>query len=35
MLDEHEEEPRSVRERLRNHRQEHTVLRKKEKDLDR
>ena len=35
MLDEHEEEPRSVRERLRNHRQEQTVLRKKEKDLDR
>ena len=35
MLNEHEEEPRSVRERLRNHRQEQTVLRKKEKDLDR
>ena len=35
MLDEYEDEPRSVRERLRNHRQEQTVLRKKEKDLDR
>ena len=35
MLDEHEEEPRSVRERLRNHQQEQTTLRKKEKDRDR
>ena len=35
MLCEYEEEPRSVRERLRNHRQEQTVLRKKEKDRDR
>jgi hypothetical protein len=31
MLDEHEEEPRSVRERLRKHEQEQTALRKKEK----
>ena len=35
MLDEHEEEARSVRERLRNHQQEQTALRKKEKDRDR
>lgn len=35
MLGEYEEEPRSVRERLRNHQQEQTVLRKKEKDRDR
>ena len=35
MLDEHEEIPRSVRERLRNHQQEQTALRKKEKDRDR
>ena len=35
MLDEHEEEPRSVRERLRHHKQEQTTLRKKEKDRDR
>lgn len=35
MLNEHEEEPRSVRERLRNHQQEQTALRKKEKDRDR
>ena len=35
MLDEHEEEPRSVRERLRNHQQEQTTVRKKEKDRDR
>ena len=35
MLDEHEEEPRSVRERLRNHQQEQTALRKKEKNRDR
>ena len=35
MLDEHEEEPRSVRERLRKHQQEQTALRKKEKDRDR
>ena len=35
MLDEHKEEPRSVRERLRKQQQEQTVLRKKEKDLDR
>ena len=35
MLDEHEEEPRSVREQLRNHQQEQTALRKKEKDRDR
>ena len=35
MLDEHEEEPRSLRERLRNHQQEQTALRKKEKDRNR
>ena len=35
MLDEHEEEPRSVRERLRNHQQEQPALRKKEKDRER
>lgn len=35
MLDEQEEEPRSVRERLRNHQQEQTAFRKKEKDRDR
>ena len=35
MLDEHEEEPRSVRERLRNHQQEQTTPHKKEKDRDR
>lgn len=35
MLDKHEEEPRSVRERLRNHQQEQTVLHKKENDRDR
>ena len=35
MMDEHKEEPRSVRERLRNHQQEQTTLRKKEKDRDR
>ena len=35
MLDEHEEEPRSVRDRLRNHQQEQTEPRKKEKDRDR
>lgn len=35
MLDEHEEEPRSVRERLRKHQQEQTALCKKEKDRDR
>ena len=35
MLNEHEEEPRSVRERLRKHQQEQTALRKKEKDRDR
>ena len=35
ILDEHEEEPRSVRERLRNHQQEQTALRKKEKGRDR
>ena len=35
MLNEHEEEPRSIRERLRNHQQEQTALRKKEKDRDR
>jgi len=35
MLDEHEEEPRSVRERLHNHQQEQTTLRQKEKDRDR
>ena len=35
MLDEYEEDPRSVREQLRNHQQEQTALRKKEKDRDR
>ena len=35
MLNEHEEEPRSVREWLRKHQQEQTALRKKEKDRDR
>ena len=35
MLDEHEEEPRSVREQLRKHQQEQTALRKKEKGRDR
>ena len=35
MLDEHKQEPRSVRERLRKHQQEQTALRKKEKDRDR
>ena len=35
MLGEYEEEPRSVREQLRNHQQEQTALRKKEKGLDR
>ena len=35
MLGEYEEEPRSVRERLRKHQQEQTALRKKEKDRDR
>lgn len=35
MLDEYEEEPRSVRERLRNHQQKQTALRKKETDRDR
>ena len=35
MLDEHEEEPHSVRERLRNHQQEQTVPHKKEKNRDR
>ena len=35
MLDEHEEEPRSVRERLRKHQQEQTALHKKEKGRDR
>lgn len=35
MLDEQEEEPRSVRDQLRNHQQEQTTLRKKEKDRDR
>jgi len=35
MLKEHEEEPRSVRERLHNHQQEQTTLRQKEKDRDR
>ena len=35
MLDEHEGEPCSVRERLRNHQQEQSALRKKEKDRDR
>ena len=35
MLNEHEEDSRSVREQLRNHQQEQTTFRKKEKDLDR
>jgi len=35
LLDEHEEEPCSVRERLRKHQQEQTALRKKEKGRDR
>ncbi len=35
MLNEHEEEPRSVREQLRKHQQEQTALHKKEKDRDR
>jgi chromosome segregation ATPase len=35
MLDEQEEEPRSVRDRLRKHQQEQTALRKKEKNRDR
>ena len=35
MLCEYEEEPRSVRERLRNHQQEQTTPHKKEKDRDR
>ena len=35
MLDEYEEEPRSVRERLRNHQQEQIAPCKKEKDRDR
>ena len=35
MLDEHEEEPRSVRERLRNLQQEQTAPCKKERDQDR
>ena len=35
MLNEHEKEPRSVRERLSKHQQEQTALRKKEKDRDR
>jgi len=35
ILDEHEEEPRSVREQLRKHQQEQTALRKKEKTRDR
>ena len=35
MLDEYEEEPRSVRERLRNHQQEQTAPRKKENDRNR
>ena len=35
MLDEQEEEPRSVRERLHNHQQEQTTLRQKEIDRDR
>ena len=35
MLDEYEEEPRSVREQLRKHQQEQTALRKKEKGRDR
>lgn len=35
LLDEHEEEPCSVRERLRKHQQEQTALHKKEKDRER
>ena len=35
MLNEHEEEPRSVREWLRKHQQEQTALHKKDKDRDR
>ena len=35
MLDEHEEETHSVRDRLRNHQQEQTALQKKEKDRGR
>ena len=35
MLDEHDQEPRSVRERLRKHQQEQTALHKKEKGRDR
>ena len=35
MLDEHKEEPRSVRERLRKHQQEQTALHKKEKGRER
>lgn len=35
MLDDHEEEPRSVRGQLRKYQQEQTALRKKEKDRDR
>ena len=35
MLDEYEEEPRSVLERFRKHQQEQTALRKKEKGRDR
>ena len=35
MLDEHEEEPRSVRERLRKHQQEQTALHKEEKGRER
>ena len=35
MLDEQEEQPRSVRERLRNHQQEQTAFCKKEKDRNR
>ena len=35
MLDDYEEEPRSVRDRLHKHQQEQTALRKKEKDRDR
>ena len=35
MLDKHEEEPRSVREQLRNHRQEQAMPSKEEKDWDR
>ena len=35
MLDEHEEEPHSVREQLRKHQQEQIALRKKVKDRNR